>query len=492
MKQSEHKSVRRTRVWSHLNFIVGMSLAIVLLVMVNMIARNHAVRSDWSSTKYYSLSGKTISLLQSLEQRLDVVVFFQDDHELYEDVRNLLSSYTHASKYVHVEWVDPNRDLARTEELAKKYSVKEANQVVFDHQGRNMFVGKDQIAVYDYTSVKRKADVPKMTAFRGEEAFSSAIQSVMQESRPVVYFTQGHGERSPKEFDERKGYSEIGKLIEHDNVELMPLLFGRESRVPDDCDTLVIAGPTKKFASEEAGLVDGYLKRGGRVFVLLDALIETGLEPMLESWGVAVRRDVVVDPSRTLKGRGILLAAYARHPITEKMRGFSSIFYLPRSVQPTVIARKLWLKAHDKPKVYPLFLSTAEAWSESQPEENPAKYDASTLDYRDPQGISMGVAVEKGSEGLDVLTKPTRMVVIGDSDFASNAGLTGGDQDVFMGVLNWLLEREELIGIAPKPAQKIKLLMTRGQLNRLFWIVLLAVPGLFALAGFVVWMRRRT
>ena len=87
--------------------------------------------------------------------------------------------------------------------------------------------------------------------------------------------------------------------------------------------------------------------------------------------------------------------------------------------------------------------------------------------------------------------RPTRMVVIGDSDFASNSGLTGGAQDVFMSTLNWLLEREELIGIAPKPAQKVRLFITRPELNKLFWIVLLAVPGLFAAIGFAVWLRRR-
>lgn len=492
MKEFEMKSVKRARMRSHLNFAVGLLLAGVLVVMFNYIASNHVVRADWSRAKYYSLSQKSESLLQSLQQRLDVVVFFQDGQVLYEDVRNLLSSYENASEHVYVEWVDPNRDLARTEELAKKYNVTEANVVVFDYEGRNKYIGEKQIAQFDYASVKSKKDQPEMIAFRGEEAFSSAIQSVMQEKTPVIYFTQGHGERSPANFDKRKGFSEISKLIKRDNIAPLPLLFGRESRVPEDCDTLVIAGPIKKFADEEIGQIDAYLKRGGRLFVLLDALTESGLEPMLEEWGVQLRQDVVVDPARTLKGRGVLLAAYAKHPITEKMRGFSSIFYLPRSVRPTLLASRLWVKAHDKPKVFPLFMASKTAWSESQPEQHPAKFDPATPDYQDPQGISMGVAVEKGAEGLDVQIRPSRLVVIGDSDFVSNAGLTGGDQDVFMGALNWLLEREELIGIAPKPVQKVKLLMTRAQLNILFWIALLAVPGLFAVSGFLVWLRRRS
>jgi ABC-type uncharacterized transport system involved in gliding motility auxiliary subunit len=492
MSDFDIKSVRRKRLLSRLNVTAGLVLALVLAVMINMIARNHAMRADWSRAKYYSLSSKSENLLLSLTNRLDVVVFLQQDHELYDDVNNLLASYRYASDQVHVEWVDPNRDLARTEELAKKYSVQDANVVVFDFSGRSKFVTKDQIADFDYSKVKRKEDKAELVAFRGEEAFTSAIQSVMQERQPKVYFMLGHGERSPADFDPRKGYSEIGKLVKRDNVELKPLQFGRSTRVPEDCDTLVIAGPTKRFAEEEVGLIRTYLNRGGRILVLLDALTDTGLEDLFAEWGVELRQDIVIDPERTLKGRGILLAAYSPHPITEAMRGFSSIFYLPRSVRPTLVARKLWVKSHDKPKVIPLFLASKQSWSESQPEQVPAAYDADTPDYREPNGISMGVAVEKGAVGLDVQIKPTRLVVIGDSDFASNAGLTGGDEDVFMGSLNWLLERDELIGIAPKPVQKVKLFMTRAQLNMLFWLALMAVPGLFSIAGLVVWLRRRT
>ena len=40
-----------------------------------------------------------------------------------------------------------------------------------------------------------------------------------------------------------------------------------------------------------------------------------------------------------------------------------------------------------------------------------------------------------------------RVVVIGDSDFVSNAALTGGNSDFFMSALNWLLERAELMAI---------------------------------------------
>jgi ABC-type uncharacterized transport system involved in gliding motility auxiliary subunit len=103
------------------------------------------------------------------------------------------------------------------------------------------------------------------------------------------------------------------------------------------------------------------------------------------------------------------------------------------------------------------------------------------------------VAVERGAmeEMLDVEIRPSRMVVFGDSDFVSNGALTGGDQDLFMSALNWLLDREELMAIAPKPIEQIKLSLTRKQLARLFWINTAGVPAVAAVAGLLVWLRRR-
>ena len=44
--------------------------------------------------------------------------------------------YESVSRRIRTEYVDPARDLARTEELAQKYQVTEANVVVFDSGGR--------------------------------------------------------------------------------------------------------------------------------------------------------------------------------------------------------------------------------------------------------------------------------------------------------------------------------------------------------------------
>jgi ABC-type uncharacterized transport system involved in gliding motility auxiliary subunit len=470
-----------------LNLAAGVLLAFVLVQMVNFIALNNTQRWDWSGRQYYALSEKTTNLLAELEQRVEVTIVFQQEHALYTDIENLLEEYQYQSRNIHVEWVDPARDLARTEKLAGKYGLTEAQVVVFDINGKSKVVRESELA--DYKMIKGRR-MPTISAFKGEQAFSSAIQGLVQGETPVVYFLVGHNERRVTDFDQIAGYSTIGGVIFNDNLEVKELMLTGEKQIPEDAAALIIAGPSKPMSATESEMVEDYLNRSGRVMVLLDALKETGLETMLRRWGVALRNDFVLDPENTLKGSDVYIRTYYEHPITMHMGGAGARFHLPRSIEPLVVDDQN-AEAGDRPTVVPLAMTSEKSWSETQVDESPAKYDENSGDLRG--SFSLAVAVERGAtqEMLDVQIRPSRMVVFGDSDFVSNGALAGGDQDLFMSALNWLLDREVLMAIAPKPIEEIKLSLTSKQLNKLFWINIAGIPSVAGVAGLWVWFRRR-
>lgn len=473
---------RRHKLIVSLSTGTGLLLAAAILLMVNYLSFRHYHREDLSSAQLYSLSSKTTGLLQSLEKPVDITVFFQPGNILYEDIHNLLREYQFRSDKLNIQWVDPDRDLAQTEELAVKYDVTGLNVVVFDCEGRSKYVRADEIAVIDASS-----GVERMTAFNGEQAFSSAIQAVVQETAPTVCFLTGHGERDITDFDKRTGFSGVGRLIERDNIEVRTLLLSTEKQIPDDCDALIIAGASQRMSQPELDIIADWLNRSGRLMVLSDAGRVSGLEPLLRNWSVLLRNDVVLDPARTLTGREVFVTAYGRHPITEKLSSTAAIFHLPRSVEPDYSRTD----TADRPQVSPLALSSKESWSETQPEQSPAKFDPETDDLKGP--VSMAVAVEKGGGAgqLDMQIRPSRIVVFGDSGFVSNGGLTGGDESLFMSSLNWLLDREELMAIPPRPVDDTRLKLTRSQIRMLFWITVGAIPAAAALFGAVIWLRRR-
>ena len=93
---------------------------------------------------------------------------------------------------------------------------------------------------------------------------------------------------------------------------------------------------------------------------------------------------------------------------------------------------------------------------------------------------------------MEVELQPTRLVILGDSVLVSNGALLGGQNvDFFMNALNWLLEREETVTIAPREPATIQVALDRGQLRWLSALVVVGLPGLVVLLGLVVWAYRR-
>ncbi len=312
--------------------------------------------------------------------------------------------------------------------------------------------------------------------------------AITKAEKPIVYFLGGHGEPGLDDFDPYKGYSSIAKVIRRDAVEVRSLVLGEASSVPEDCDALVVAGPQQKISQPELDLIRSYMNKNGKMMVLLDAGVRVGLEPLLESWSIQLEDDVVVDPHRTLTGKDLFITEYGDHPIGDSLKNLSSIFYGPRSVEPMARFQDA-SDVVDKPRVTSLAHCSSSGWAEMDAVERPFKYNPS----RDRSGpVSVAVAVEKGStRTLDLSIPLTRMVVLGDATFVSNGSLMGGNVNLFMSALNWLLERETLMAIAPKEITYVELVMNKRDLAFLFWSVVVGLPSVIGLLGGCVWLARR-
>ncbi|MCO5045876.1 MAG: GldG family protein [Verrucomicrobia bacterium] len=485
-QQSIRRGVRR-RVAFGLNTGAALLLALALVVMFNYVSTRHYWRRDLSRSQFYSLSDKTQNLLHSITSQVDVVVFFQADHPAYEDVVNLLKEYQSANPNIHIERVDPNRDIARAEALVRQYELTQLNLVVFALEGRTKFVQADDLTEIDYSAAAFGGSA-QPTAFRGEQIFSSAIQDLAQAKQPVVYFIRGHGERDINDRDPYTGYSAIAQHLRRDNVNVRDLLLAEARQIPADANALILPGPTKNLAPQEIELLRTWLDNNGRMAILLDTGPTAGLTEMLQQWTIRLQDDVVVDPTRTLSGLDLFVNDYGIHPITKNLYDVTSVFYLPRSVEPIPPPPDAPLPA-DRPRVTALVRSSSESWAESDLEQKPMKFDSSQ-DRRGP--ISIAVAAERGAPAdLNMNLRPERLVVFGDTDFLSNGALSGGNADLFLSAINWLLEREDLMAISPKPLDDTRLVMTQAQISYVFWIVTVLLPGLFAILGIGIWWQRR-
>lgn len=474
-------SSRIRRIVLRANLTTVVLLACAIFAMVNYLSMRHYARFHWSRDLFAELSEKSVRLLRSVVVDIRIVALLRPSNEAYRSVNALLQEYAAASPNVSAEFVDPDRDLARTEQLAGQYRLSGSECVIFDIGGRHQAVAAADLIEYGYPP--GEIEKPKRS-FRGEQLFSSAIYALTQATRPAVHFVQGHGERSPDDFDRRSGYSRIAARLRDENLDVELLNLGEVKAVPNRCALMIIAGPVQTFAPFEIALIRDYLDRKGRLMVLLDARSHSGLEPLLKEWGALLGDDIVVDESRTLSGRELYIADYPAHPITAPLQASASVLFLPRSIRP-----RTFTAGGDKPVVSALATSSPQGWAEFDPDDVALHFDPQ-VDIPGP--VPVAVAIERGPvPGVHVQIRPTRLVIIGDSAFASNGGLMGANADLFLNSVNWLLAREELLAISPKTFEGLRLVMDARQLRQLFWIAGLFLPGIVAGIGLGVAWRRR-
>ncbi len=492
--QSVRLAVRRQR-WRRASHGMNATLAVVLmglaLVLLNVLVSAYPLHLRLNRHNRHALSERTRGMLAGLEAKVRVTSFFSSESVFARDVTFLLREFAAAAHRLpkltlEIDEVDPDRDIARTRDLAREYELDEPNVVVFECEGRRRYVTTSELGVYEREEVSLGRWRNRYLGFQGEQAFASAVLSVTQSRAPVIYVLEGHGEHHFSDVGKQAGYSSMARLMRRDSMTLKPLNLAREGAIPEDCSALIVAGPARKLAEAEVALIGDYLTaRHGRVLLLIDPGVQTGLEPLLENWGVRLGKGVVCGMS--FSGRELVITRYGEHPITRSFQDLMTMFYMPRPVEPIDAAD---MPRHaDRARVSVLAATGPEGWEEFDPNQEPPRFD----DGKDRLGpVGVAVAVERGSASVEI--RPTRMVVIGDSYFVSNSALkkgVGGNSSFFLCALNWLVERDALVTVEPRSPMSLQLDMTRRQMTRLLLITVLGLPGVVVMLGVGVWLVRR-
>jgi ABC-type uncharacterized transport system involved in gliding motility auxiliary subunit len=480
---------RGRRLLASLNLLTVLLLLGVLFIMVNYLASRRFARWDLTQQRVTALSDQTRQVLQALTEPLSIIVFYQPDHRLYELIKDQLTEYQRLSPQLSVEFIDPDQDIARAKQLAQQFQIEDLNLVVFQAGTRHKYLSDSELADYDFTSMGMGGE-PRVSAFKGEDAFTSAIISVTQAEAPTVWFTSGHGEKTP-EGTGRESLSALKRALEQQNISPKTVTLLEQPAIPPEVKLLVIPGPSRRFTEGELALLQTYAAGGGKLLALIDPFDDTGLDGLLERWGITVGLNVVVDPANRLpfvSASNLLVTTYTDHPIVQKMQTFVTLFPLARSVEPNP-------SNPEGMNATRLALTSEEGWGETQPSGEAFEFTGGQ-DLKGP--VCIAVASERlpasPTDGAQAGETParTRVVAIGDSDFIGDAQLGNvGNRDLILGAIRWLIEQEQLIGISPKAIESIKLNLTDGQLTSLFWISFLGLPMGCALLGLGVWLLRR-
>src|SRR5437763_101541 len=178
-----------------LNVVVQVALLVILAAMVNYLGFEHYRRWDFSRDQKYSLSDKTKRMLDSLKGKLRITVFFSPNTPITNDVQSLLTEYQYAAKgKIDVEHIDPERNFSRAKELFDKYKVvTDESMLVLDYEGRNKTVKASEMADIDQSGMGM-GEGPRVTAFKGEQAITSAMIDLVEGKKKTLGYVTGNKE----------------------------------------------------------------------------------------------------------------------------------------------------------------------------------------------------------------------------------------------------------------------------------------------------------
>jgi hypothetical protein len=481
------------RVQIGLNVLLQIVLILFLAAAINSLGIRHYKRWDFTREQKYALSDKTQRFLKSIKGKVRITVFFAPNTPITGDVQSLLTEYQYAAKgKIDVENIDPDRNLSRAKEMFEKYKVvSEESLLVVDYEGRNKTVKASEMAEMDQSGVAM-GEGPRVAAFKGEQALTSAMMDLVEGKKNTIGYVLGHQEPV---LTDPSPISVLKIFIENENIKFQELNLFDLGEIPGDLKAVMIAAPQYDFSDREMKLLRDYWNKQGRIFLLLDPGAKTPkLAAFLNELGAKVNDDRLMVFIKTgIQEVGLTRDVQARfvgdNPITKRLAGAHALFFggtssltlQPDRVRPNNI------------RVEPLVEAEKGYFAETDyNSSDQAKFQADAL--KNTGAPVIAASIEKGgSADARVQVNSSRLVVISNATFFQDKALTQDQQalDFMSGGVNWLLSREQFIGIAPKIPKTLTFTLSDEALRSVRWIILVLLPLIPAVVGFAVWWRRR-
>ena len=474
----------------HGSYSVGMTVLVVAVIIVlNLVVGQipEAYRNiDVSSTKIYDISDTSKDLLKGLDDKIDMKVLAVKD-ETDDRITTFISKYAALSDKIKVEWIDP---VLHPSALTEYNTSQNTIYVSCEATGKSTTISFDKILVSDSSSYYYSGS-SSYTSFDGEGQLSSAVNYVTSDVQKKIYTVTGHGEDSLS--------TTITDLMTKNNYTTEELNLLMTDSIPDDCDLLLMDGPTNDLSDDEVSLLSGYLGEGGKVMCLLG---DTGLASLpklaglLKDYGIEGADGYIADPQRCYQNQ-----PYYIFPVMnlsgDMADGISSQMVLlmnSRGLTTTDPARDTITTS--------AFMTTSEqAYAVTEEDQKQGTYDlgvvanetiSSDSDSSDDTSSVSDSSTDTSSDD-STESKESRLTVISAGSLIDQQITDAFSQlentQVFMNAVTANFEGVTNLSIEAKSlTTEYNTVQHAGGFSIL---VVFGIPAVILIGGFVVWFRRR-
>ncbi|MEO5769691.1 MAG: GldG family protein [Polyangia bacterium] len=543
MSMDKKKRVNASNAAIYLLMVLG------IVVAINLIGTRVFGRLDLTDARVYTLSPASKDIVRNLPDYMTVKLYVSEGlppemKSTSRYVRDLLDEYRSNSKgKLRFEAADPASDKKVEEEAGtcgvRKLQVQKLEDTKFE-------VGAYYLGMCLQYNGQNEAIGEIVGAEGLEYQVSSLIKRMTQRKRKLA-LTTGHGE-----LDLNQGFQTLQHVLsqEFETTTVNP----STTAIADDVDALLVGGPKQAFDEKGRKEIDSFLMKGKGVIFLVDGMVmsspnqgnpmqqmqgggpkvgqanDSGLGDLLKGYGFAVGQDFVLDRQNApgpveVNGRRMLANApmfvgVEMPKVPDKdfslLAGINAIIFPYASsvslVGPLASGKpaqgRLWKLAQSSKsswKASGFFFFTPGAPLEESKDKGPF---ALGYAYEGPLKSAFapatapapGMSLPPGSAPGES-KKRVRLVVVGDSDFASDEyfpmnrflPIYGNGAQFLLNALGWTLEDEALTPVRAKTVTARPIQLEADQkVTTLKMFNVLGVPLAFCAFGILRWRVRRS
>ncbi|MEA3285846.1 MAG: GldG family protein [Candidatus Marinimicrobia bacterium] len=506
-------------------------IVIGVVFVLNLFAQNFFFRFDLTENQRYSISDVTRDILADIDEPITVKVFYSENFprqliSVKQYVLDMLNEYrAYAGSGLEYEFISISGEDQEMEQEAMSYGIQpvQANITESDEiKVQRIYLG----IVFLYGDQKEVIPFAQQIE-QLEYDMTGAIKKLSQGSLPKVGWLTGHGEQGLGEEGVARAVGEIQK-----NYELVEIGLHSEDQIPQDINTVILAGTNTVFEDQDLYKLDQYLLRGGRIGVFLNTKIidmqnqylpvqENGsnIFAFLEHFGVQYGRQLLQDKAcyqvQAMQNLGFMQIPVAvDYPFAPRISNLADESPIVNRLNELgfFFVNEL-LPSGDTTRInFSELMLTSEMTGYAMPDQRTRSINISAAqkvpDYIYREGAKVISAVVEGEYDSwfgatrpDTLSypeahlassvTPTAMVAVGNATFTTQQFMVPTSLTFFLNAVDWLYDQNGLISIRSKNVKPTQLdEMTSGTRQTLKWINILLAPILITILGLIRWFIR--
>ena len=462
--------------------LITAALVFVAAILLAMNTTRYFGRIDMTETKEFTITNTTKEYIKTIPEQVNLTYFISDKVRAIApaagQIEDLLFEYAANSRgHISTTSVDPSKNIM--EAYAKKMGITAQQVQIYD---RNELAYSTVFSGILIQYLDRTMAIPFiLDASNLEYELSSKIQKLVENTTTKIGLLSGDDQNTVDYY-----FSYLNETMKNSGE---VIVVNKGEAVDPEITVLYVLG-NKDFTDSDMRYVDEYIMNGGKAVFALDGVVvdmannlkASKLEDnpalnMLKKWGITINNDMVLDK-------------YCKK-IT--MRGQLPMNY-PSSVD---IAPVPGLDYQE------LFSSTDESWVLSDYiTGNP--YEAFTTqnlvqESKGSHPLAYAVTGQFPSAFSDKVSKETKIIVAGDSDFLSNLiEYTESPANLMFAenMLQWL-DNDRFMNIKTRSVRDIRLNKITDLSSRVrailavYLVNIFIIPAGIIIYGIVRYIRRK-